>query len=636
MKLPRIHLQWARGGGAEVAAPGRASSELAGATLSLADLVLPDAVDAGRFPDRVYVPPDRWIRVYAVKALPDRLSVGWLSELLATEGVDLSVQVEPVARPVAVRDLSRAIRGMKGELEVRLRRGDEAGLSLLDQEVADYEELRRRVEVDEDGLYRLVIAVRITAASPDALAAAASSFEDRCASIGVYLHVLAFDRQEAGLRAHLPLPGWELGDLARNFTRGSCAASLPLTGADWADPGGVFLGSNGVTGGPLFWDPWVGPPRRTNYNVAVMGEQGSGKSHLCKALICRQACFGVRTAVLDREGEYARVLPELGGCVITVHPDRPSGINPFEVGPDTDDAGQSFVPLRAKVEELKAWIHLLLGGPDGLAVPQEEMAEVEQALWACYRNRGIGESPASLVEEGAGGEDGFYLGGRPKPRPTFSDFHQALSARGKSAQRAARILRSYCREGSLGLFDCETAVTLGEQPLLAIDIRALEAGFLQTVGTHAVLSWLWQWFVNRRPELRKIVLIDEAWVAMKNADTAAFVETLARRARKRNTCLLVASQQFREFTARPEGQAVLANAGTLFLGRQEDSDAPAVAEVFGLSQGQANLVLDAGPGDFLLKAGREIAALHVDLTEGERALFETDPNRRPGLAASAP
>jgi ATP-dependent HslUV protease ATP-binding subunit HslU len=90
VKLPRIHLQWARGGGAEVAAPGRASSELAGATLSLADLVLPDAVDAGRFPDRVYVPPDRWIRVYAVKALPDRLSVGWLSELLATEGVEVA------------------------------------------------------------------------------------------------------------------------------------------------------------------------------------------------------------------------------------------------------------------------------------------------------------------------------------------------------------------------------------------------------------------------------------------------------------------------------------------------------------------------------------------------------------------
>ena len=42
--------------------------------------------------------------------------------------------------------------------------------------------------------------------------------------------------------------------------------------------------------------------------------------------------------------------------------------------------------------------------------------------------------------------------------------------------------------------------------------------------------------------------------------TAQFLENTARRIRKRNGALLVASQNFKEFADNPQGQAVLTNA----------------------------------------------------------------------------
>ncbi len=83
--------------------------------------------------------------------------------------------------------------------------------------------------------------------------------------------------------------------------------------------------------------------------------------------------------------------------------------------------------------------------------------------------------------------------------------------------------------------------------------------------------------------------------------TATALENYARRIRKRNGGLLVASQNFKEFTESSQGRAVLTNtACTIFL-KQNATDIDAVQSTYRLSQGEKEYLLSAGKGEMLVK-----------------------------------
>lgn len=67
---------------------------------------------------------------------------------------------------------------------------------------------------------------------------------------------------------------------------------------------------------------------------------------------------------------------------------------------------------------------------------------------------------------------------------------------------------------------------------------------------------------DRSKAKRKRVLIDEAWMLLPYPEAVDFLNTMARRARKRNVSLAVMSQKFQDFYEKPEVQAVLTSSDT--------------------------------------------------------------------------
>ena len=106
-----------------------------------------------------------------------------------------------------------------------------------------------------------------------------------------------------------------------------------------------------------------------------------------------------------------------------------------------------------------------------------------------------------------------------------------------------------------------------------------------------------------------------------------FLNTMARRARKRNVSLAVISQNFQDFYENKEGQAVLTSSDTKLFLAQDKSEIEYLKEVFKLSEGEANYLLTCTRGEGLLKVGNDTAILEIRPTQREFSFIETNINK---------
>ena len=103
-----------------------------------------------------------------------------------------------------------------------------------------------------------------------------------------------------------------------------------------------------------------------------------------------------------------------------------------------------------------------------------------------------------------------------------------------------------------------------------------------------------------------------------------FLNTMARRARKRNVSLAVISQKFQDFYEKQECQAVLTSAETKLFLAQDKAEIEYLREVFKLSEGEAGFLITCGRGEGLLKVGGDSAILGIQPTKKEFEFVETN------------
>ena len=129
--------------------------------------------------------------------------------------------------------------------------------------------------------------------------------------------------------------------------------------------------------------------------------------------------------------------------------------------------------------------------------------------------------------------------------PTLSDFQKKLKDRGNCVE-LANILIPFLKGNSLGIFDCESKITSSED-IICFDMSEIKDEFTKLYSSFVILTWIWQKFVLKNKEKKKIVDCDEAWLFLKYKESAEFLVNVARRGRKYNTSLLIGSQFIDEF-----------------------------------------------------------------------------------------
>jgi hypothetical protein len=167
-----------------------------------------------------------------------------------------------------------------------------------------------------------------------------------------------------------------------------------------------------------------------------------------------------------------------------------------------------------------------------------------------------------------------------------------------------KVMKQYIREynGQMAYFDGQSTFDLLDGTLfINLDISQLEERFARPLAQQILLSWIWEKYVKKNSEdkkkaRKKRVIVDEAWMMLPYPEAVDFLNTMARRARKRNVSLAVVSQKFQDFYEVKEAQAVLTSSDTKLFLAQDKAEIAYLREVFKLSKGEADFLSTCGRG----------------------------------------
>src|SRR5574344_1713133 len=195
-----------------------------------------------------------------------------------------------------------------------------------------------------------------------------------------------------------------------------------------------------------------------------------------------------------------------------------------------------------------------------------------------------------------------------------------------------KVMMQYSKkfDGQMAYFDDQSTLELMDgNPFINLNLSELEEKFARPLAQQILLSWVWEKYVKKNSEdktraRQKRVLVDEAWMLLDYPEAVQFLNTMARRARKRNVSLAVVSQKFQDFYEVKEVQAVLTSSDTKLFLAQDKAEIEYLKEVFKLSSGEASFLTTCSRGYGLLKVGSATAILQIVPTEKEFDFVETN------------
>lgn len=622
---------------------------------NIKELIAPSGIDASNI-DRLEIisSTKRYARSMFVSSLPRMCSFPELFRSMYLFGdINTSVFINPIPESRSQNELNRVINELETERIVAADKGNINRQSNLTQKRAETEQLRDEIAAGFNKLYEASIVCTLFAYNLEDLEKYTKllSAEMSKSLVGVKS---AWGMQEDAFKSNLPLMDDKIKKV-HTFDRRSMGTVFPFTTSEIGHPTGVPLGFNKQTGVPILFDNFHNS--LTNYNMVIFAKSGAGKSVTMKTLISRSSVLmGVENLALDAEGEYRIVAESLGGINVVLSPNSKTIINVFDietelVKDEITGKERPILNVENKVEDVtQALLTMAKGSTRSPEVNELTKQIIAEAVAEEYMSAGINSNPESLYIGNEGGNllrRDNVIGRTKKPMPTIGSWYKRIQQKAKDNENQdykfhysylIKVMKQYIREydGQMAYFDGQSTFELLDgSPFINLDISQLEERFARPLAQQILLSWIWEKYVKKNSEDRtkarkKRVIVDEAWMLLPYPEAVDFLNTMARRARKRNVSLAIISQRFQDFYEKPEVQAVLTSSDTKLLLAQDKSEIEYLKEVFKLSQGEANFLVTCGKGEGLLKVGGDTAILQITPTAREFKFVETNLNKLVG------
>jgi type IV secretory pathway VirB4 component len=334
--------------------------------------------------------------------------------------------------------------------------------------------------------------------------------------------------------------------------------------------------------------------------MVVFGKSGSGKSYAVKLEAIRSLMWGTDVIVIDPEDEYKKLAEAVGGTYMRLSVKSDQRINPFDLPPvSPDETGEDV--LRGAVVNVHGLVSMMVGG-----LSAEEDAILDRAVLETYALRDITTDPST----------------HKNPAPLMGDLYNVLHNM-RGAENLVFKLAKYVEGSFAGLFNQPTNIDLG-RGFIDFSIRDLEEQ-LRPIGMYIILNYIW---TKVRNDLRRrMLIVDEAWWMMQFPDSAKFLTSLARRARKYYLGISVISQDVEDFLSNDYGKVIVSNASLQLLLKQSPTSVEKVADVFGLTEGEKMTLLEAKIGEGLFFAGLNHVAIKVISSYIEDQIITSDPQQ---------
>jgi type IV secretory pathway VirB4 component len=546
-----------------------------------------------------------YARTFYVYGYPRQVYTGWLSPVInMDEEIDMSMFIYPVESRVVLENLRKKVSQLEADLQINAEKGKVRDVA-TQAAIQDAEELRDKLQVGEERFFRFGLYFTLYSTSLEELNFVQHKVETVLGQQLVYSKP-ATVQMEQGFNSTIPQCLDQL-QIRRNMNTGALSTSFPFTSADLTQESGILYGINMHNNGLVIFDRFT----LENANMVVFAKSGAGKSFTVKLEALRSMMMGTEVIIIDPENEYQRLCEAVGGTYVRLSLNSPTRINPFDL-PVVLDSEEADNALRTNLITLHGLLRLMMGGAaaamagvGGSVLNPVEEADLDQALIDTYAKAGITNDP---------------LTHNTKP-PTIGDLYDTLLHMPGSGPQLAQRLRKYTTGTFAGIFSQQSNVDINNK-MVVFSIRDLEDE-LRPVAMYIILNYIWN--KTKSDQKKRMLIVDEAWQLMKYEDSANFMFSLAKRARKYYLGLTTISQDVEDFMSSRMGRAIVANASMQILLKQSTSAVDILAEVFRLTGEEQKRLTQFPVGQGLLFAGQNHVHVQIIASPTETSLVTTNP-----------
>ena len=566
---------------------------------TLRDLIAPSSLEFHSSYFRLGTKYGQTIYVYGY---PRQLYTGWASPILnADEVLDVSMFIYPVETEIVMKNLRRKVTQLEADLAINNEKGKTRDPA-LEAALSDAEELRDQLQLGAEKFFRFGLYLTLYADSLDELNFVRSKVETMLGQQMLFSKV-ASSQQEQGLKSAVPQLSDQL-QIRRNMNTGAISTSFPFTSADLTQENGVLYGVNMHNNGLVIFDRYT----LENANMVVFAKSGAGKSFTVKLEALRTMMMGAEVLIIDPENEYQKLSDAVGGSYIRLSLNSDVRINPFDL-PHVIDAEEADNALRANIVTLHGLFRLMLGGTSAgqsIGLSPNEEADLDQAIIDTYARPGITSDPLT----------------HNSTPPTIHNLYDTLVHMDGSGPSLAQRLRKYTTGTFAGIFSQQSNIDINNS-MVVFNIRDLEDE-LRPVAMYIVLSHIWN--IVRSEQKKRMLIVDEAWQLMKYDDSANFLFSLAKRARKYYLGLTTISQDVEDFMGSKMGRAIVSNSSMQLLLKQSSSAVDVLSDVFKLTEEERKRLSNFPVGQGLFFAGQNHVHIQIIASDTEHQLISTSPN----------
>ena len=534
------------------------------------------------------------VRSFFVISYPRYLTDNWLSPVINLDKIfDIAIHVVPLNTGEVMKSFQRKV----AEVESQIMTRDEKGLvrdPTLDVAYEDLEDLRDGLIQAQEKMFEVSLYITLYGKTNEEVDKAENEIKNILESKLVYVKPALF-QQDAGFISTLPV-GQDLLQIKNKINTSPLSSFFPFVSFDLSSDRGILYGLNRHNGSLILFDRFS----MENYNSIVFAKSGSGKSYFTKLEILRTLMFDTEVIIIDPEREYEFLAESVGGRYFDISLVGEHHINPFDLPTPTQDESPSEV-LRSNIVNLVGLFRVMLGG-----LTPEEDAIIDQAITETYALKDInGDTDFTKLEP-----------------PLLSDFETVLSGIEGSESLQQRISK-YTKGTWSGFINQPSNVDINKK-LVCFSIRDMEDE-LKPVAMYLITHFIWN--AVRKNLRKRLLVVDEAWIMMKNDDTASFLFGLAKRGRKYYLGLATITQDVGDFLKSPYGLPIITNSSIQILLKQSPSSIDIVQKTFNLTDEEKFLLLESGVGEGIFFAGLKHVALKIVASYTEDQIITSDPSQ---------
>lgn len=564
--------------------------ELISGKTNLIDMLSPKTIDV----DFNYIKINNvYYRTLFVSGYPRFVTPGWLEPIINfNSSIDISFYIYPIEGKSVLDNLRRKITEMEAEIATDIERGkliNPSTQAKLEDALVLQEQLVKGVE----RFFEFAFYITIPAKSVEELNHITKQVEATLASLMIVAKKATLN-MERGFLTTTPL-GYDQISITRNMDSTSLATTFPLTSSELSSDEGVLYGINPQNGSFIIFDRFS----LENSNMTIFASSGAGKSYFVKLEALRSLMLGTEIIILDPEEEYKTLCEAVGGEYIKFSFSSPSKINPFDLSQAYNE-GENQLSL--KILTLHSFFKVIMGKLD----PIKE-ALLDRAIVMTYQAKGITNNPETQKKE----------------PPLMEDLYKTLiGMETQDALDLASRIEKFVRGSFVGIFDKQTNININN-PFTVFSVKDMQET-LRPVAMFMVLDFIW---TRVQKNIKKrLLIVDEAWHMMRYEDSAQFLWSIVKRARKYYLGLTTITQDVEDFLSQDIGKAIVTNSALRVLLKQSPAAIDKIGETFYLSQGEKQLLLSSAVGEGMFFAGIHHTPIKVVASPQEHQLITSNPS----------